>query len=123
MLLICALIGLFFIPYPWNVIAVVVAAIIDTSEIYLWKRYLRRYKIKGGSEGMIGQRAEVTADCAPEGQVRARGEIWKARAPIDTPLARGDRAVVTGIDGLTLELAPVDEPWGSAARFSDPEGA
>jgi membrane protein implicated in regulation of membrane protease activity len=33
-----------------------------------------------------------------------RGELWKARA--SQPLAAGEVATVTAVDGLTLEIAP-----------------
>lgn len=74
----------------------VCAAIIEVGEIYLWIRFLRRYRVTTGAEGMIGETGEVIGP----GRVRVRGEIWRAR----TSGAVGDRVTVTAVDGLTLEV-------------------
>jgi membrane-bound serine protease (ClpP class) len=36
--------------------------------------------------------------------VRVRGELWAARSP--RPAIAGKRVLITGIDGLTLEVEP-----------------
>ena len=104
MLLAAAIAGLFLLPGPWNILAFCAAAVIEVGELYLWKRFLDRYRVRGGAEGMIGERGEVTEPCDPEGQVMVRGEIWKAVAPDGRPFAAGDRVRVTGVDGLTLRI-------------------
>jgi membrane-bound serine protease (ClpP class) len=114
-LLALAIVGLFVLPSPWNVAAVVAAAAIEVGEVYLWIRFLRRYRITTGAEGLVGERAEVIEDCAPAGRVRARGEIWSARSEV--PLTVGERARVVGVQGLTLEIEPEGErkrapEWG-----------
>ena len=98
MLLVLALVGLFVLPEPWNVIVVVVAALIEVFEVFFWIRFIRRYRVQTGVEAMIGERAEVIGP----GRVRLRGEIWSARGAI----AGADTVRVTGIDGLTLEVEP-----------------
>lgn len=123
MLLIAALVGLFFIPSPWNIIVLALAALVETGELYAWTRFLRRYRVKGGAEGMIGQRAEVIESCAPEGTARVRGEIWRARAADGEVFAAGDRAVVTAIDGLTVELTSPPAGEVGADTFTGSEGA
>ena len=47
--------------------------------------------------------AEVIEACDPRGRVRLRGEIWHARCTGGAGV--GDRVTVTGVDGLTLEVA------------------
>jgi membrane-bound serine protease (ClpP class) len=108
MLLAASLVGLFLLPTPWNVIGVVVAAAIEVGELYLWRRYLSRHRVRGGAEGMLGERAEVISDCAPEGRVRLLGEIWKARSSV--PVVTGDEVRVVAVDGLTLEVEPGESP-------------
>lgn len=102
MLLVLAIVGLFVLPAPWGVIAVPVAAVIEIGEVFLWIRFLRRYRVTTGAEGLIGERVEVMEPCAPEGRVRVRGEIWKARC--SARLERGEPARVAAVDGLTLVL-------------------
>ena len=85
MLLVLALVGLFVLPSPWNVIVVVVAALIEVFEVFFWLRVARRYRVRTGVEAMIGERAEVIGP----GRVRFHGAIWTARGP---DRARRDRA-------------------------------
>jgi membrane-bound serine protease (ClpP class) len=104
MLLAIAIAGLFVLPDPWRVIVVVVAALVEVGEVYAWRRFLRRYRVRTGAEGLVGESVEVIEPCEPEGRARVRGEIWRARA--DTPLAAGDEATIAAVDGLTLVLEP-----------------
>ena len=106
MLLTAAIVGLFVLPSPWNVIAVCVAAVIEVGELYLWKRFLARYRVRGGAEGMIGERAEVIEACDPEGRVQLRGEIWTAIAAEGHLFAVGDRVRVLAVEGLTVRIGP-----------------
>ena len=105
MLLTAAIVGLFVLPTPWNVIGVCAAALVEVGEIYLWKRFLSRYRVRGGAEGMIGERAEVIEPCAPDGRVKVRGEIWAASADGGT-FGVGDRVRVMAVDGLRLRVGP-----------------
>jgi membrane protein implicated in regulation of membrane protease activity len=104
MLLTAAIVGLFVLPTPWNVIAVCVAAVVEVGELYLWKRFLSRYRVRGGAEGMIGERAEVIEECDPEGRVKVRGEIWAAVAAGDATFGPGERVRVLEVDGLSLRI-------------------
>ena len=104
MLLAASIAGLFLLPGPWNVILFGVALIAEVGEIYLWIRYLGRYRVQGGAEGMIGERAIVIDACDPNGLVRVRGEVWKATA--ETFLAEGERATVLAVEGLRVTIGP-----------------
>ena len=106
MLLAAAIAGLFLLPAPWNVIGVCVAAVVEVGELYLWKRFLDRYRVRGGAEGMIGERAEVIEACDPRGRVMVRGEIWSAVADSERELAPGERVRVLAVAGLTLTVGP-----------------
>jgi membrane protein implicated in regulation of membrane protease activity len=93
--------GLFVLPDPWRIVLLVCAAFIEVGEVYFWIRFLRRYRVTTGVEGMVGETAEVIGP----GRVRVRGEIWNARG------ADGARRVrVAAVDGLTLVVEP--EPDG-----------
>jgi membrane protein implicated in regulation of membrane protease activity len=107
-LLAAAIVGLFVLPSPWNVVGVCVAAVIEVGELYAWKRFLDRYRVRGGAEGMIGERAEVIEACDPAGRVKLRGEIWAARAEAGEAFAVGERVRVIAVDGLQLRLGRGD---------------
>lgn len=112
--------GLFLLPTPWNVVAVCVAALVEVGEVAFWLRFLRRYRVQTGAEGMRGQRGEVIETFAGgRGRVRVFGEIWSARA--DADLRVGERVRVRGVDGLTLEVAPDAEDRGRRASDSPTE--
>jgi membrane protein implicated in regulation of membrane protease activity len=56
-----------------------------------------------GPEALMGQRATVVKELAPEGFVRLRGERWKARMVEHGQHAgEGDIVEIAGIRGLTL---------------------
>ena len=106
-MLLAGLAGLFLLPEPWNVVAVCVAALIEVAEVGFWLRFLRRYRVRTGAEGMLGERAEVIETIGDgAGRVRLLGEIWAARS--SSPLAAGDKVRVAAVDGLTLEVEPED---------------
>ncbi|RPI12039.1 MAG: hypothetical protein EHM63_00455 [Actinobacteria bacterium] len=59
-----------------------------------------------GREWMIGELGEATADIDPDGVVRVRGALWRARTNRATPLRTGDAVRVVDIDGPVLEVEP-----------------
>jgi membrane protein implicated in regulation of membrane protease activity len=93
-----AIAGLFVLPDPWRIVVLVGAAAFEVGEVFLWIRFLRRYRVTTGAEGMVGERAEVIGP----GRVRFRGEIWSARGGGD----EGDTVRVAEVDGLTLVVEP-----------------
>jgi membrane-bound serine protease (ClpP class) len=104
MLLALAIAGLFVLPDPWRVIVVAVAAVIELGEVFFWIKFLRRYRVQTGAEGLLGERAEVIEELSPNGHVRLRGEIWSARS--DSSAAVGEAVRVAAVDGLTLVVEP-----------------
>jgi membrane-bound serine protease (ClpP class) len=112
-LLALAIVGLFVLPVPWGVVALFAAAVVEVGEVFFWIRFLRRYPVTTGAEGLVGERGEVIVRCAPLGRVRLRGEIWNARS--EEPLELGDEVRVEAVDGLTLVVARA----GNAARRTE----
>ena len=104
MLLVLAIVGLFLLPDPWGAILIGVALVIEVGEIFVWRRFLSRYRVQTGAEALVGRSAEVIVACAPEGRVKLSGEIWNARC--DTPVAAGESVRVTAVEGLTLLVEP-----------------
>ena len=66
----------------------------------------RKAPVVSGREQMLGAIALAREDFQHEGEVRIQSEDWTARCP--TPVNRGDRLRVTGMDGLTLLVEPED---------------
>jgi membrane-bound serine protease (ClpP class) len=103
-LLLAGLAALFLLESPWNAVAISAAAVVEVGEVYLWIRFLRRYRVTTGAEGLVGQRAEVLEDCRPDGRVKAMGEIWAASS--ETPVAKGERVRIVALEGLKLRVEP-----------------
>ena len=98
--------ALFVLPPGWGLAAVALGIAIEIAEVGFWIRFLRRYRVQTGSEGLIGTRGEVIEACDPDGRVRLRGEIWRARS--SSLAAVGEHVEVTDVDGLTLEVRPAE---------------
>jgi membrane-bound serine protease (ClpP class) len=103
MLLVGAIVlALFVLPPGLGIAAVALGIAIEVAEVGFWIRFLRRYRVQTGVEGLIGSTAEVIENCDPVGRVRLRGEIWRARCASRAEV--GEQVIVTGVDGLTLEV-------------------
>jgi len=93
--------------WPLGVLALVAGALIEVGELYLWMRFLRRYRVSTGPEGLMGERGtalEEVGDGPEPGEVRVRGELWRARS--NEVVAAGEEVEVVAIDGLTLTVRP-----------------
>jgi membrane-bound serine protease (ClpP class) len=68
----------------------------------------RRRRVVTGAEALAGAAGEVVSwhEHRPGGRVRVLGEVWRARSPV--PLAPGTTVTVTGREGLTLVVTPVN---------------
>ncbi len=60
-----------------------------------------------GRESLIGQSGSAIADFDPDGLVEVAGARWRATAHREAGLRVGSPIVVTGVDGLYLEVEPV----------------
>jgi len=65
-----------------------------------------------GREWMIGEMGVAETRIDPEGVVRVRGALWRARVNRATPIERGGSIQVAAIEGLMLAV----EPEEGAAR-------
>jgi membrane-bound serine protease (ClpP class) len=82
---------------------VAVGGIVDTAESLFLLRLSRRRRDVTGAEALVGATAVVVEPCLPAGQVRVRGELWRARC--EDGARPGDEVVVTAVEGLTLHVA------------------
>jgi membrane-bound serine protease (ClpP class) len=68
---------------------------------------LRRRRAVTGAEELVGAVGEALGDFAREGRVRVHSESWKARTR--QAVTRGQRVRVVAVDGLALEVEPIEE--------------
>lgn len=61
-----------------------------------------------GRESMLGELGEALSDVDPDGVVTVRGAPWRARTNRATPIQQGDAVRVAAIDGLLLEVEPLE---------------
>jgi membrane-bound serine protease (ClpP class) len=104
MLIIVALILLFVLPGPWNVIVAAIVAVAWFGELYLWNRTVRGRRRVVGSQTLVGMVGEVREACRPVGQVFVNGELWRARC--EDGADPGTQVKVVAVDGLTLDVRP-----------------
>jgi membrane-bound serine protease (ClpP class) len=65
-----------------------------------------------GREELIGEMGTAEVGVDPDGVVRVRDALWRARTNRATPIAAGDTVRVVAVEGLLLEV----EPEGGGAR-------
>jgi membrane-bound serine protease (ClpP class) len=66
----------------------------------------RRTRVITGAEQLLHETAVAIEDFEDAGFVRIRGELWRAIAR--TPVREGQRLRVTRVNGLTVEVAPLE---------------
>jgi membrane-bound serine protease (ClpP class) len=102
--IVAVVLALTVLPAPWGIVAVVSAVAIDVVETTFFVRWSKRRRATVGVETLVGRRAVVLKSLTPRGQVKLDGELWEAHGP--EGLEPGREVVVTGIDGLVLEVEP-----------------
>ena len=102
-LTIAIVLALIFLPWPWNLAVILGGAAVETVELAWGLSLARRWKPKTGAEAMIGEDAEVVSACHPHGDVRVRGELWRARCEEGADV--GETVRIESIEGLTLVVA------------------
>ena len=59
-----------------------------------------------GREDLVGEMGSAEADVDPDGVVRIRAALWRARTNRATPIHAGDAVRVVAIEGVVLEVEP-----------------
>jgi membrane-bound serine protease (ClpP class) len=72
-----------------------------------------RNKVVTGVQGLIGEVGTAQGVLAPLGKVFVHGEIWNAVS--SSPIPAGSKVVVQKVDGLQLQVAPVNMPDSTIA--------
>jgi membrane protein implicated in regulation of membrane protease activity len=92
--------AIFVVPFPWNIPILVLFGLIEIAETLGSWAWSRRGEAKVGIETLMGAIGRVVTDCRPNGTVRIKGEIWRARC--DAGASMGTRVRVVGRDQLVL---------------------
>lgn len=90
-----------FLEGAWRALVIVGALAWEAFEVAVWLRWRKKRSITG-AEAMVGATGTALTDCRPEGQVRVRGQIWKAHASPE--VGAGEAVVVTAVDGISLDV-------------------
>ncbi len=72
-----------------------------------------------GREELIGEMGTAEVGVDPDGVVRVRDALWRARTNRATPIAAGDTVRVVAVEGLLLEVEP---ETGGARDYRDRSG-
>lgn len=72
-----------------------------------------------GREWMIGEEGEAVTLVSPDGVVRVRGGLWRARTNRATPIPLHGGVRVVEVDGLLLEVEPLE---GGAVDYREKRG-
>jgi membrane protein implicated in regulation of membrane protease activity len=102
-LLVAIVLALIFLPWPWNLLAILGGLAVETVELAWGLSLARRWKPKTGAEAMIGEAAKVVTACRPLGEVRVQGELWEARC--DEGADACETVRIDSIEGLTLVVS------------------
>jgi membrane-bound serine protease (ClpP class) len=102
-----AVVGLWLLPkvdvhLPLFVLIIIMAAWAGFAvfSFHLGTRALRR-KPEGGLSDMLGTRGEVVKRLDPEGMIRIKSELWKAKS-VGRKIEIGEEVTVVGQKGLKL---------------------
>jgi membrane-bound serine protease (ClpP class) len=102
------LLAIFVLPPAWRIPVVLAGGAIEVGESVFWIWFSKRRRPSVGVETLVGASATVVTPCRPLGQVRVRGELWRARC--DEGADPGDDVQVENVEGLTLVVSPAGSP-------------
>jgi membrane-bound serine protease (ClpP class) len=75
----------------------------------------RKSPLRTGPEYIIGRTAVVHRDLTPRGRVWFEGQTWYAETPSGLHVPAGQKVRITGREGLTLRVEPVEGAITGAA--------
>jgi membrane-bound serine protease (ClpP class) len=91
----------------WWVLAIVIVATIVFMLSGMTAMVRSRFSTPTiGREELVGEMGKAEVDVDPDGVVRIRNALWRARTNRATPIARGARVRVTAVQGIVLEVEP-----------------
>ena len=102
---------------PWLTLAVGVVGVLLTFIVGMPSMVRTRFATPTiGREWMIGHQGVAAHAIDPNGVAEVAGAKWRARVNRATPISAGEGLRVVGIDGVTLDVEPLD---GAARDYRD----
>ncbi len=92
----------------WVIAAAVAGTLIFFMSVMTAALRVRLRRPVTGEDSLIGMVGEAQTDIAPEGTVRTKGTLWRART-METGIAAGSRVEVKATEGLVLLVEPLLE--------------
>ncbi len=89
------------------VLGLAVASALFLAWVVSYLLRLRKRGVVFGGESMVGSVGTATEDFDAEGKIWLDGEAWHARTRV--PVAKDQEVIVTGVDGLVVDVRPVAE--------------
>ena len=86
----------------WGLIVLTVAWAVYAVTTYRSGSRALRKKPQIGLPHMVGSKGKVVSPLIPEGQVKIRGELWRAKSAADGRMDIGEEVTVVGQEGLEL---------------------
>jgi membrane protein implicated in regulation of membrane protease activity len=93
----------------------IILAIAEVGVFLVFKKYLRKYRgqtnLYTNAEGMVGQECVVLEPISIEkgGYVKLYGDHWPARTTSQRTFQKGDRVVITKVEGNKVFVEPLNE--------------
>jgi len=92
----------------WVIVAALAGTLIFFVSVMTAALRVRLRRPVTGEESLVGMVGEAETDIAPEGTVRTKGTLWRART-METGIAAGSRVEVKATEGLVLLVEPLHE--------------
>lgn len=101
---IAIVLAIFWLEPPWSWAVIALGGTLDIGETLAFIWWSKRRAATVGAQTLVGRRGVAVSALWPDGQVKVGGELWSARCRggVDA----GAEVVVTGVDGLTLDVEP-----------------
>jgi len=93
-------------PKWWILVLVIVGAIVFMLSAMTAMIRARFSTPTIGREDLVGEMGNAEADVAPDGVVRVRDALWRARTNRATPIPAGAPVRVVAVEGVVLEVEP-----------------
>ncbi|AFK22976.1 putative protease ClpP [Pyrococcus sp. ST04] len=87
-----------------RIVIITIAALLAIFFAFGMAAVIKAHKKKAetGKEEMIGLVGTVVEDLNPEGMIKVRGELWRAKSKFGKKIEKGERVRVVDMEGLTL---------------------
>ena len=94
----------------WVAAAILVVWVIKDYALYPFLRFAYETDDRPQMERLIGAKGSAIGSLTPDGYVRVRGELWRAKTEAPETIAEGDAVEVTGVERMTVIVRAGEDP-------------